>query len=66
VLQLLGYPLDTGSVAQLPAVPERLDPTVLASATAAGRYTAVERWRDRAGQARGQLRHALARFGTRG
>jgi aryl sulfotransferase len=66
LLQMLGYPLDTGSAAQLPAVPERLDPTALVRATAAGRYTAVERWRDRAGQARGQLRQALARFGARG
>jgi aryl sulfotransferase len=66
MLRLLGYPLDTGSAGQLPTVPEWLDPTVLAAATAAGRYSAAERWRDRAGQARGQLIHALARFGARG
>ena len=66
LLRLLGYPLDAAGPAGLPLVPAQLDPQALAAATALARYTATERWRNRAGQARGQLRHALTRLGTRG
>ena len=62
MLQLLGYPLDAGAATALPAVPERIEPAVLAAATATAHYTATERWRDLGGQ----LRQALARFGARG
>jgi hypothetical protein len=66
MLDLLGYATDAGGPATLPAVPEQIDPATLVAATAGARYTTAERWRDRAGQARGQLRQALAWLGARG
>jgi aryl sulfotransferase len=65
MLRLFDYPLDAASEAGLPAVPPRIDPAALVAATTPAHYTAAERWRDRAGQARGRLSNALARLGTR-
>ena len=66
MLRLLGYPADASSPVELPAVPARIEPAALAAATAAAQYTTAELWRDRAGQARGQLRQAFAWLGARG
>ena len=66
MLDLLGYPRDAGASAiGLPEVPMQVDVAALAEATAVARYSAAERWRNRAGRARTRLRVAWSRRGSR-